>query len=202
MAKYFVKPSPKSREPLNPPEKKSGQTQKGILDIDSMGVMLDLEPRGLNGPKDDILVQPNWKVRFMAIFDDYPSEIDYHKTYMYHCHILTHEDAEGGGMMHQFVVTNNSQCKGDPVAVRSIKDFSDSMLLYPNPAENALFMKGQSAEPSVVYITDILGRIIKEQKLPAFNGTTPIYIDGILKGFYMVRWSSKEGTFTKSIMKQ
>jgi FtsP/CotA-like multicopper oxidase with cupredoxin domain len=165
--------------------------QKDTLDLDSLG---------LNGPKDDILVQPYWKVRFMAKFDDYPSALDYKNSYMYHCHILTHEDIEGGGMMHQFVVTNAAQC--GTTAVEEIKDLPDAMLLYPNPADNTIFLRGQSSGPSVVYIIDILGRTIKEQKLPAFNGTSTIDIDGMLKGFYLVRWSSNEGTFTKSILKE
>lgn len=47
------------------------------------------------GWKDTVLVWPNEKVRIIAKFEDYKG------LYMYHCHILEHEDA---GMMGQFQV--------------------------------------------------------------------------------------------------
>ena len=50
------------------------------------------------GLKDTVLVDPGSTVRFIAEFADFA---DPHHPYMYHCHILEHEDA---GMMGQFVV--------------------------------------------------------------------------------------------------
>jgi len=51
-------------------------------------------PANERGWKDTILVEPGEKVRAIATFD--------HKgLFMYHCHILEHEDA---GMMGQFNV--------------------------------------------------------------------------------------------------
>lgn len=50
------------------------------------------------GLKDTVLVYPGEKVQIMVVFRHLaPKE----KPYMYHCHILEHEDA---GMMGQFVV--------------------------------------------------------------------------------------------------
>ncbi len=54
--------------------------------------------QGERGLKDTVLVNPNEIVRFIAKFDDFA---DPDNPYMYHCHILEHEDA---GMMGQFVV--------------------------------------------------------------------------------------------------
>lgn len=51
------------------------------------------------GLKDTVLVDPGETVRVITQFADYADE---KKPYMYHCHILEHEDA---GMMGQFVVT-------------------------------------------------------------------------------------------------
>ena len=53
---------------------------------------------GERGLKDTVLVNPNEIVRFIAKFDDFADE---KYPYMYHCHILEHEDA---GMMGQFLV--------------------------------------------------------------------------------------------------
>jgi bilirubin oxidase len=50
------------------------------------------------GLKDTVLVDPDSTVRVIAEFADFA---DPHHPYMYHCHILEHEDA---GMMGQFVV--------------------------------------------------------------------------------------------------
>ena len=50
------------------------------------------------GLKDTVLVNPGSAVRVIAEFADFA---DAEHPYMYHCHILEHEDA---GMMGQFVV--------------------------------------------------------------------------------------------------
>ena len=51
------------------------------------------------GRKDTVLVNPRERVRILVRFDHYS---DPKRPYMYHCHILEHED---GGMMGQFTVT-------------------------------------------------------------------------------------------------
>ena len=53
---------------------------------------------GEQGLKDVVVVAPRERVRILLRFDDYA---DPDHPYMYHCHILEHEDA---GMMGQFVV--------------------------------------------------------------------------------------------------
>lgn len=55
-------------------------------------------PPGEMGLKDTVVVAPNERVRLLLDFADYS---DPDSPYMYHCHILEHEDA---GMMGQFVV--------------------------------------------------------------------------------------------------
>jgi len=55
-------------------------------------------PENERGWKDTVLVMPRERVRIIAHFSDYT---DPDKPYMFHCHILEHEDA---GMMGQFVV--------------------------------------------------------------------------------------------------
>ena len=51
------------------------------------------------GRKDTVLLWPNDKVRLIAQF------LDYTGIYMYHCHMLEHED---DGMMGQFEVVDES----------------------------------------------------------------------------------------------
>lgn len=65
--------------------------------IDRDGQMPD---KGEQGLKDTVVVAPREVVRLLLHFADYS---DSQLPYMYHCHILEHEDA---GMMGQFLVTN------------------------------------------------------------------------------------------------
>lgn len=169
-----------------------------ILDIDSMGTKINLESRGLNGPKDDVLVFPNWKLRFMAKFDDYPSPIDPHLTYMYHCHILTHEDAQGGGMMHQFVVTDQQVCLGTVGTGHA--GHQAPMILSPNPANGELFLMGHSAEPSRIKLVDIQGRVLKTQLLPEFHSRVRIDIQGLGTGMYFVTWDTTTGRQVQKVL--
>jgi len=68
-------------------------TQFRILDRN--GAMPEPGERGL---KDTVLVNPQERVHLLIRFDHYA---DADRPYMYHCHILEHEDA---GMMGQFTV--------------------------------------------------------------------------------------------------
>ncbi len=68
-------------------------TQFRLLDRDGRPV----QPHE-NGLKDTVLVHPGESVRILIRFDHYS---DPDLPYMYHCHILEHEDA---GMMGQFTV--------------------------------------------------------------------------------------------------
>ncbi len=168
-----------------------------ILDIDSAGTSIDLEARGLNGPKDDILVRKDWTVRFLGKFDDYPNAIDPTLAYMYHCHILTHEDAEGGGMMHQFVVTDDAAaCLVGQEEQTVLNDF----VLFPNPANDKLYINAKSSNASVIRIIDLAGNVIRRQGFAPFEGTLQIDITGISKGFYIVEWTTKNSTTSRKLL--
>ena len=90
-------------------------------------------PENERGPKDVVLVLPDETVRFIITFEDYA---DSDITYMYHCHILPHED---GGMMGQFLVLdiqttagfsalNNVVCVGEEVEFNNASNQSDEWL--------------------------------------------------------------------------
>jgi FtsP/CotA-like multicopper oxidase with cupredoxin domain len=63
--------------------------------VDRNGAAPSLEEAGW---KDTVVVRPNETVRIIMTFADY-ADLDH--PYMYHCHLLNHEDQ---GMMGQFVV--------------------------------------------------------------------------------------------------
>lgn len=60
-------------------------------------------PPQLAGPKDTVYLMPNVRYRLLVRFEDYT---DPALPYMYHCHMLLHEDE---GMMGQFVVIEPGQ---------------------------------------------------------------------------------------------
>ncbi len=73
------------------------------------------------GRKDVVLVKPQETVRFIAKFETFSNETI---PYMYHCHLLTHED---GGMMGQFIVSN-------PILTVDENFTEDNIKIYPNPS--------------------------------------------------------------------
>lgn len=70
----------------------------------------DAPPPQLSGWKDTIYLEPDLHYRIIMTFTDYA---DRNHPYMYHCHLLAHEDS---GMMGQFVVVRPGQTAGKPPA--------------------------------------------------------------------------------------
>ncbi len=163
-----------------------------VLDaIDSLGNEVDLVAHGLNGPKDDVLVYPGWTLRFMGWFNDYPSPIMPHNSYMYHCHILTHEDAVGGGMMHQFVVTDEGECA--VTSVDEVEQPRQRMVLRAGISEEVLYIRGESDYSSRVTLIDTEGRSVLQRELAPLTGERPVSIEGVPAGVYFVEWQTREG---------
>jgi bilirubin oxidase len=81
------------------------------------------------GRKDVVLVMPNETVRFITKFEDFADSLT---PYMFHCHILMHED---DGMMGQFIVSPT------PLGINDIKSNEDNMLIFPNPANDKISVK-------------------------------------------------------------
>ncbi|WP_275001352.1 multicopper oxidase family protein [Promicromonospora iranensis] len=69
-----------------------------VLSVDG-----DAPPPQLAGPKDTVYLEPRRTYRLLMRFDDY---VDPETPYMFHCHMLLHEDE---GMMGQFVVVEPGQ---------------------------------------------------------------------------------------------
>ncbi len=121
---------------------------------------------------------------FIAKFDFYgDTEIDTMNGFMYHCHILTHEDH---AMMNQFVVVNADVLLGTKKDKASMGSFT----LYPNPAGNVIHLKGVTQQAGTIRISDLLGRTLKEENVSAFNGTSSILVGDLPRGMILVEWTS------------
>lgn len=69
-------------------------------------------PPELSGWKDTVYVAPGTSVRLLVPFGRH---VDPHVPYMFHCHLLRHEEA---GMMGQFMVVAPGQRAGRPPGAR------------------------------------------------------------------------------------
>jgi blue copper oxidase len=136
-----------------------------ILDIN--GVPPPLNQRGR---KDVILVPAGGGiVRFITKFDDFYNDS---LPYMYHCHMLTHEDA---GMMGQFLVRS-------PGASLEENNAQDE-LVFPNPAQDELTIFS-SFDKETIRIFDAHGRMV----LYTLSGgqQTIIDIESFESGMYCI----------------
>ncbi len=117
--------------------------------LDKNGVAPPANEQGL---KDVVLVEANQSVRFITKFEDFA---DPQVPYMYHCHILPHED---GGMMGQFVVVE------EEVAL-NFEEIRKQFRIYPNPVTDRIIrvlMPDQLDPQSTVGFTifDLAGKEI------------------------------------------
>ncbi len=118
-----------------------------------------------SGQKDVVLVQPNDTVRFITKFTDFANDS---VPYMYHCHILMHED---DGMMGQFVVSANV----------GIQEFNSAPVsIYPVPATDQLNISSGTKNISID-VFDAMGRKMISEKSDGGNISlnTSTWADGI-----------------------
>ena len=110
---------------------------------------IDGNPPAANllGRKDVVLVAPQGgTATLITKYEDFNDPI---MPYMYHCHILSHED---NGMMGQFIVTSST------VGVNEIKNVDNSIHVYPNPANDLLTLQLNSMDENfTVEVFNTLG---------------------------------------------
>ena len=164
------------------------------------GSLLDhaAHPELFDGPKDNVLVQPGWKLTYIASFPDYGTEVAPDSSYMYHCHILPHEDK---GMMGQFVVWNGIG-NGSPTSLQNNPLSTIRMEVFPNPAREVVYLDGTTARESTLKFIDASGRLIKEFRLPAFDGALELSTSGLPTGILIMDWKTSEGRGIRRVLIQ
>ncbi|MDA0378452.1 MAG: multicopper oxidase domain-containing protein [Bacteroidetes bacterium] len=146
------------------------------------------------GWKDVVLVYPGERVRFITQFLDFA---DPDTPYMYHCHLLGHED---GGMMGQFLVI-------DPLATaieRPGNGASLQLSAYPDPAVDwsTIAYEVDQRSPVRIEVFDLLGRSVAV----LFDGVrdpgpqTSIWKTGqVPPGTYLVRVQAGNRLMTRTL---
>lgn len=121
--------------------------------LDRNGVLPPLSERGRT---DVVLVYPMETVRVITKFEDFADE---DTPYMYHCHMLTHEDM---GMMGQFIVVDESTASTDAELVPS--ESSILFPCFPNPfnPKTSIQVELSQAEFVELSIFNILGEQINQ----------------------------------------
>jgi blue copper oxidase len=133
----------------------------------------DNPPQDQQGWKDVVLVMPLQSVSFIAKFEDFA---DNAVPYMYHCHLLHHEDE---GMMGSFLVI-------DPNGIEESILFANSPL-YPNPANSSVSLQlaGRSHVFPNVQIIDALGKVT-EVEFEMMDNKIVLQTNLLPAGFYTV----------------
>jgi bilirubin oxidase len=118
-----------------------------ILDING-----NPPPPSLAGKKDVVLVRSQQTVRFITQFTDFADEVF---PYMYHCHMLVHEDE---GMMGQFLVTSPA------TQLSETSNNQKNIEVYPNPNKGYLYVSSKQKALMVLSIelSDVQGKVILE----------------------------------------
>jgi blue copper oxidase len=152
-----------------------------VLDINGLP-----PPPELKGYKDVVLVKPNEKVRFITKFEDFASDST---PYMYHCHLLHHED---DGMMGSFLVMDTT----GTTSVLELEINPNRLTVYQNFIDDELTIKtfSQNGGMSEIFILDVLGRRQKDVvkgNLSAGENQFKVNINSLKKGTYFIVWSGE-----------
>lgn len=140
------------------------------------------------GWKDVVLVMPNDSVKFITKFTTFA---DNTTPYMYHCHLLHHED---DGMMGSFLVIDTTASTG----IADI-NFKNNFSIYPNPTTGILNIKSKDNDKFSITIFNTLGKRIEEtQSIQHLQ----LNINNYPAGIYFIQIQTGNNLITKKIIKQ
>lgn len=149
-------------------------------------------PPQYQGLKDVILVQPKDTVRFIAKFTTFADNM---VPYMFHCHLLHHED---DGMMGTFLVL-------DPaiIGVKENESTTGQLEAYPNPASESITFKliDDNQVVTALRIQNVLGQTvynISNLKSNSFTINTANFPSGIYIATVMADNYSRKIKFLKN----
>ena len=141
-------------------------------------------PVNEQGWKDVVLIRPMETIRFITKFEDFADDS---VPYMYHCHLLIHEDE---GMMGQFKVSS---------ALGVGEAYEAGFDIYPNPSSgsvNVISSLGDSIEN--VKIISQLGQVLIPDNIE-YNGSE-VSVDGLPKGMLFIKITVGNQIVVKKIL--
>ena len=150
-----------------------------ILDING-----NPPPPQYEGLKDVILVEPGDTVRFITQFITFS---DFFVPYMYHCHLLHHEDE---GMMGSFLVIDTTQLEIDE------HTGEPQIFIYPNPA-SYFFTIETSSKSGQLKVYNLQGEIVHQQEL--IENSSSVSADWA-PGIYLIELTTKRSIIRRKII--
>jgi bilirubin oxidase len=154
--------------------------------LDRNGVPPNANELGL---KDVVLVPPYDSVRFITKFTDFT---DSTIPYMFHCHILMHED---DGMMGTFLVLDSTAFTG----VKEIHS-DNSFIVYPNPTCDKFQIQCSNFKDGELTIHNLLGETIYQSTIT--NSQSTVNISQFTKGIYFVRLKTNDKIYNQKLIKE
>lgn len=147
-------------------------------------------PAQYQGLKDVILVQPGDSLKFIAKFTTFADNM---VPYMYHCHLLHHED---DGMMGTFLAQTLD------VGLNEQKQEFGNVNVYPNPTNDEINIEFKTVEENLfVELFNSLGQIMVT-KCYSNSSNIKVTTDGLASGIYLLRIKGQKTNVTKKIIKQ
>lgn len=145
----------------------------------------NLPSPGERGRKDVVLVPPGDSVQFITRFEDFADTMI---PYMYHCHILMHED---DGMMGQFIV--------HPSAVGMDEAPVSEPMVFPNPFSGSITLSGLKGTTEVK-LYNMLGDVVRS--ITISTSTFDLRTPELPAGVYFIQLQSEAGIFVKKLIKK
>jgi blue copper oxidase len=155
--------------------------------LDRNGLPIDDNERG---EKDVVLVKPSETVRVITKFKDFHNSTI---PYMYHCHLLHHEDE---GMMGSFIVL-------DSATLDLEENFDLSGIhIYPNPVSDVLNIVFENDHwmGSMLTLTNSSGQILLNKEVMKLE--EKVIVSHLAKGIYFLNAITATGRITKKIVVQ
>ncbi|MBI3233209.1 MAG: multicopper oxidase domain-containing protein [Bacteroidetes bacterium] len=141
------------------------------------------------GKKDVVLVMPGQYVEFITKFEDFA---DNTVPYMYHCHLLHHED---DGMMGSFRVIDTT--------ATGVSELQQSeFTMYPNPTANMVFVQFKNEVPlAEIKVLNVLGETVIEQTIGSTSNVA-LDVSKLNDGIFFLQVKSSNIIFTQKLIKR
>jgi bilirubin oxidase len=150
-------------------------------------------PPNMRGRKDVVVVPPmNGSVKIVTKYQNYGDPM---LPYMFHCHILSHED---GGMMGQFIVNPTASATTEQVQ-------QGTLTISPNPGKGSFIIEADlsKAGDAVLTLHSPDGRLLETRKLEGLTtGIQQIQVDftGLAAGWYWLTLQSGERVLSGKVV--
>ncbi len=138
------------------------------------------------GWKDVVLVLPGDSIKFITHFADFADDM---VPYMYHCHLLHHED---DGMMGSFLVLDTTATGIEEI--NKVNNFS----VFPNPANDLVNIVSLDNSVFSLEIFNAFGMMVysgRESSNFQFETTS------LSSGIYFIKMNSDKNIFTRKLIK-